>query len=72
MQATQTQTALQQLDADLRAYEAGFGMTSDEFQRRFQSGDMGDRMDFIEWISLVTMRREPKERPEVLYSEKQQ
>ena len=30
-------------------------MASDDFYRRYQSGQTDDRMDFVEWAALVQM-----------------
>jgi hypothetical protein len=40
---------LRQLAARLSTYEQQYGMTSDEFYRRFCAGELGDAMDFVEW-----------------------
>jgi len=33
----------------LRAYEQQYGMVSEDFSRRFQTGELGDDIDFVEW-----------------------
>ncbi|MBN1937304.1 MAG: hypothetical protein JW934_21775 [Anaerolineae bacterium] len=55
-EAQLSQSQLVQLQADLRAFEAQYDLTSDEFYCRFQAGQTDDRMDFVEWASLVQMR----------------
>jgi hypothetical protein len=40
---------LQRLEVRLSAYEQQYDMTSEEFYRRFRSGELGDDMDFVEW-----------------------
>jgi hypothetical protein len=45
----QCRAELRRLAARLSAYERQYGMTSDEFYRRFRSGEPGDDMDFVEW-----------------------
>ncbi len=37
------------LGARLLAYKQQYGMTSDNFYRRFRAGILGDDMDFVEW-----------------------
>jgi len=44
-------------DDDIRerllAFEKQFGMTSDEFLRRYNSGELGDNPEFIDWSGLL-------------------
>lgn len=49
------QIRLDELNAELAEYERRYGMTSDEFQRLYRTGQTDDRMDFVEWASLVQM-----------------
>lgn len=46
---------LAQLQDDLRRFEQQYGLSSDEFYRRYQAGQTDDRMDYVEWASLVQM-----------------
>jgi len=46
---------LDQLQADLNEFERQYGLSSTEFYRRFQAGQTDDRMDYVEWASLVQM-----------------
>jgi len=55
-QRTQLQTHLQELEKDLREFEARYGMTSAEFLARFQKGELGDAEAFVEWNALHKMR----------------
>ena len=57
---------LRQLQADLAEFEQRYGLSSAEFYRRFQSGQTDDRMDYVEWASLVQMARNLEERLRVL------
>ena len=43
-------------DRLLEQFETQYHMDSTEFRRRFEAGELGDGMDFIEWSSLVEMR----------------
>lgn len=65
-EAADAQEAVARLDADIAIYEAQYGMTSDDFHRRFKAGELGDQMDFIEWGSLIMMRDDLHQRLEVL------
>jgi len=46
---------LVELSRDLRDLEIRYGLTSEEFAAKFKRGEMGDAMDFIEWIGLHEM-----------------
>ena len=54
-EAEQSRAQLDVLQADLAEFEERYGMTSDKFYRRYQDGQIDDRMDFVEWASLVQM-----------------
>ena len=54
-EAEQSRAQLDVLQADLAEFEERYGMTSDEFYRCYQAGQTDDRMDFVEWASLVQM-----------------
>lgn len=55
-EAEQCRIQLAELEADLAVFERQYAMTSAEFMRRYQAGETDDRMDFVEWASLVHMR----------------
>jgi len=40
---------------DLRDFEQRYQMTSDEFHRRFESGELGDAADYFEWAGLYDL-----------------
>jgi hypothetical protein len=46
--ATAQQKQLE-LETDLQTFERQYDMTSAEFQQRFQAGQLGDDVDFVEW-----------------------
>lgn len=41
--------ALLELKADLLAYERQYGMTSDAFFARYETGELGDGRDIMAW-----------------------
>jgi len=55
-EAEQARLQLEALDADLATFERQYGMTSAEFLRHYQGGQTDDRMDYVEWASLIRMR----------------
>ena len=60
---------LNQLQADLAEFEQRYGLSSDAFYRRFQTGQTDDRMDYVEWASLVQMTRNLQKRLHLLTGE---
>ncbi len=48
-------TQLAQLHAGLATFEAQYAMSSELFYQRYQHGQTDDRMDFVEWASLLQM-----------------
>jgi len=67
--AAETEQALAErrdLEARLSAYEEQYGMTSEEFYRRFRVGELGDAMDFVEWSVFYEMSQAILQRLEVL------
>jgi hypothetical protein len=57
-----TQKQLIQLEQDLAGFEERYELTSDAFYTRFQAGELGDGMDFVEWASLFQMTQRLRER----------
>ena len=62
---------LGELKNDLAELETQYGLPSDEFYRRYQAGQTDDRMDYVEWASLVQMRDNLHERLRILTGEAQ-
>jgi hypothetical protein len=50
-------TCFDDLNAELAEFERRYGMTSDQFYRLYQAGQIDDRMDFVEWASLAQMAK---------------
>jgi len=53
---------LKNYDRDLKNFENEYQMTSENFYRRFESGVLGDDMDFFEWASLIEMQKNLREK----------
>ena len=53
---------LSQLKADLAEFEQRYSLSSTEFYRCYQAGQTDDRMDYVEWASLVQMHDNLQER----------
>ena len=56
------QSQLSQLQVALVEFEQQYDCSSDEFYHRFQTGQTDDRMDYVEWASLVQMRDNLRQR----------
>jgi len=41
----------------LVAFEKQFGMTSDEFERRYVAAEIAESLEFIEWLGEIKMLR---------------
>jgi hypothetical protein len=67
-EALHLQVQLDALQADLADFEGQYGMTSDDFFRRYQAGQTDDRMDFVEWASLAQMANKLREHLRVLHT----
>ena len=53
---------LEQIQKDLQTMEDKYGMDSETFYQKYRAGETDDRMDFVEWASLVQMAINLKER----------
>jgi hypothetical protein len=69
IEAAEAQKDIEELRADLLAFETRFGMESEEFYSRFEAGEMGDDADFIEWASFYDMYRNAQSRLAALSEE---
>ncbi|MDZ7641602.1 MAG: hypothetical protein U5J62_06235 [Desulfurivibrio sp.] len=53
------ETRLQEIKATLRdqlgEFEKKYGMPTDAFRNRFQQGELGDGIDYIEWDATAEM-----------------
>jgi len=61
-----SQQQLRQLEQDLAEFEGQYGLSSAQFYHKFQSGEMGDTMDYVEWASLYQMAERLRERVDLL------
>jgi hypothetical protein len=49
--------SLQRTSQRLRAFETQYGLTSEEFERRFNAGEIEESLDFIEWTGELKTYR---------------
>ena len=50
------QKKLDIIEKELHEYETKYNLSSDEFYKRFNNGELDDRTDYIDWYSLVDSR----------------
>ena len=62
---------LSDIQGDLASFEEQYALCSDGFYSRYQAGQTDDRMDYVEWASLVQMRDNLRERLRTLVGEVQ-
>jgi hypothetical protein len=68
MEISQSRADLEATEKDLQEFEQRYQMPTDEFFAKWQAGQMGDEMDFVEWASLAQMAQRIRERLEILAS----
>jgi len=68
-QTARDKAALRDLERDLKELEQQYQMSSDEFFRRWQRGEMADTADFMDWNALYQMACEVRERLALLRGE---
>jgi hypothetical protein len=45
-----------ELTARLLSFEHQYGMPTEDFYRKFEAGELGDSVDFVEWSSMRDLR----------------
>lgn len=48
---------LKEIEAQLRSFEDEYATDSDDFLLKFDKGEVGDNIDFMEWASLCDMKK---------------
>ena len=56
-QVARDKADLRQVDETLGAFERRYGLSSDEFWKRFRAGEMDDIADYMEWNVLCKARQ---------------
>jgi len=65
-QAARDELVLRDLERDLHELEQQYGMSSEEFTRRWQAGQMPDAADLMDWNALYCMASQIRARLELL------
>ncbi len=55
LEQARVRNELSDLTAHLEAFEERYKMSSEEFYRRYEDGELGDAADFMEWSSFCDM-----------------
>ena len=50
------------LTNDLAKFEKHYDMNSEDFYQRYEKGELGDEMDFVEWAATIEMLNNLKQR----------
>ncbi|MFM6021708.1 MAG: hypothetical protein ACKPER_02050 [Dolichospermum sp.] len=45
-------------NSDIEKFEQKYQLTSEQFEEQFNSGSLGDEMDFFEWFGLCELRKD--------------
>lgn len=65
-QITNQQSEIEVIRGDLRDFEEKYNLDSQTFFEKYQSGQMSDDADFVEWNALYKMYRRLRQRLEIL------
>jgi len=57
---------LEEIRNTLVKFEDKYGMSSAKFLSRYESGELGDDMDYLEWSSLLDMHGRIERRLEII------
>lgn len=60
------------LEKQIQAFEQEYKMPTPEFYARFEEGELGDAMDYIEWSATVEMLQNLEKRLTLLETDKLQ
>ena len=71
LEVNQLQIDLAATEKDLGEFENQYNMSTMDFFRQWQAGEIDDRMDYVEWASLAQMADNLRKRLEFLTSENQ-
>jgi len=52
---TRTQELKKHLSNQLKTFEENYSIKSTDFYNRYERGEMGDELDFVEWAATVEM-----------------
>jgi hypothetical protein len=59
LQKASVSSQVQDLKARLKQFEESYQMSSEDFYKRFQAGELEDSIDFFEWNTYYEMKTSP-------------
>lgn len=71
LEISQLEIDLADTEKDLSGFETQYDMSTTDFFSQWQSGQIDDRMDYVEWASLAQMAENLRKRLELLKGESQ-
>lgn len=72
LETSRVRMQLEDIQRVIADYEKQYDMKSVEFFAKFDSGQLGDRMDFVEWASLTQMAEHLRQKIESVATEENQ
>ncbi|MBM3179460.1 MAG: hypothetical protein FJZ86_03810 [Chloroflexi bacterium] len=57
LETSRVRMRLEEIERVTADYERQYGMKTADFFEQFEAGQLGDRMDFVEWASLAKLAR---------------
>ncbi len=52
------QARMERYERDLHNFETQYNMDSKTFTRQFEAGNLGDAMDFFEWVGVYALHQD--------------
>ena len=56
---------LQELEDSMKKFESKYNMDTETFYKKFEEGELGDEMDFLEWYALCDMHKRIMQRLDI-------
>ena len=72
LETSRIRMQLEDIQRVMADYERQYDMKSVEFFAKFEAGQLGDRMDFVEWASLTQMAEHLRQKIESVAAEENQ
>lgn len=72
METSRLRMQLEDIQRVIADYEKQYEMKSSEFFVKFDAGQLGDSMDFVEWSSLIQMAEHLRQKLDTLSAEESQ
>ena len=60
------QTAIRRSEQKLRTFETGYGLSSEEFPRRYENDELEETLEFAEWVGEIRLLQRLKDKADTL------